>query len=237
MHIRSCLAEAQEAVGNLYSHRNNVFHAGSYSKHLQSAWSGHLLFLLNLKPREVLQRPTETEQPRGQAAAASAPSPDASVKADSAQQLGGADQMPHSSHTTSNAQAADSSQHGDGPAEKVPRQHLKGFPKGNHKLLQIMTLSGIEALMQSKQDWSQLADETYQACVCTFGRSARQYVTSYAKNKTLNICSMPDERSQIRVISECSGICFTTMLAHHIHMLLQPYSNAFCVIVFTWIDI
>lgn len=135
------------------------------------------------------------------AAALSALSSDAAMNAPTAQRSHGLEHTPETTKTRAYAQAADKQQHvPQHTAAVLGEQAAKGLPRCNSDLLQTVPLCGLEAVTQSKQDWSQLATQTYQACVWTFAQTARQYVTCNAEKQ--NIHSMPDVQPQLLFIGE-----------------------------------
>lgn len=201
MHIRFSLAEADETPGVLIPDVDVALQTDCYSTHLRSVWSAFLFSFLSVRPEKVLQQPTGIEPTHivhdtrhaTAAATSSAVSPEASVKAQTAQPFNAPEQLPVRK-TVSDAQAANEGK----------RSYALGgdIPSCSTALLQVVALSGLEALMQSTQDWSQLAHETYQACVWTFSQAAKQYVICSVKSRRMHTSSMADVQPQILVISE-----------------------------------
>ena len=178
------------------------------SSELSFTWSAFLLSLLDTRCA-ILQQWTAVVQPdalyhakpatEGLAALSSG----AAMAAQTAQQSGGHEESPGVTETTAEPQAADAQQRLPG------EQAAKGLPECNSYLLQTVALCGLEAFMQSKQNWSQLATETYQACVWTFAQAARRYITSNGDKQ--NIHSVQNIEQQLLFIGVNIFLCTVSL--------------------------
>ena len=193
MHLRFCLSLVAHAGLHQHVHQattsqpdqdcSHVTHgdlpSDSYSLHLRSSWAAFYLSASNSAVEQPWGPTPVPPQSKGSESGGQAtpPSSLSGAQASGTSQAGKpVDRSPLFTAlpaTAAPAQSGKQQQHSpEHASQAAAEQAERGLPRYHSCSLQLICLSGLQALINSNDSWAEVAPETYQACVSAFALTA-----------------------------------------------------------------
>ena len=193
MHLRFCLSMVAHAGLHQHVHLatpsqpdqvcSRVTHSDlpsdGYSLRLRSSWTAFYLSASKSAHEQLWEAPPVPPQSKGSESAGKAPAPSsmsgaqASVASQAGKPVDCSPQFTALPATATPAQSGKQQQHSpEHASQAAAEQAERGLPRYHSCSLQLICLSGLQALINSNDSWAEVEPETYQACVSAFALTA-----------------------------------------------------------------